>query len=464
MSRTAIVLAAGLGTRMKSKKPKVLHQVMDAPMLEWVLDATLSVVDHAVVVVGHGKAEVESFLRDTYGDKVSTAHQVEQKGTGDAVKSALPKLPAAASTVLVLGADTPLLTGETLKKLLDEHQGRGKNASVTILTTHLANPTGYGRMLRDNDGFCFGIQEEKDCSAEQKKVSEINSGMYAFEVPFLKESVAKLGTNNAQGEYYLTDLVKMAYQASPEQVRTVNAAADELEGVNDRVQLVAAEEVLQKRINVRWGKAGVTLRQPGTIFIGKHVTLGEECELDAHVTLKGRTSVGKDVRIGTGSVLNNTEVGDGVVIKPYTVADQSVVQHAAILGPFSHLRPESDIGEEAHVGNFVEVKKTKLGKGSKANHLAYLGDGVIGNKVNIGAGTIFCNYDGFNKHVTTIEDGAFIGSDSQLVAPVTIGQGAYVGTGTTVTRDVPANALAISRVKQDNKEGYADRLRARMKK
>jgi len=391
--------------------------------------------------------------------------QAEQKGTGHAILCALPAIAKAAegldpkTPVLVLSGDVPLIATSDLQNLrtvADENP----EAPIALLTSTLADATGYGRVLRAN-GKVVAIKEHRDCSEEERKTREWNPAVYAFRQDFLQQWVPTLGTSNAQGEMYLTDLIAIA--AKHGGVVDANVDADRVEGVNDRVQLATLDRSMLSSIAKRHQLAGVTVRDPSSVEIHDGVTIGQDTVIERNVVLRGATRIGESCTIDVGCVLTDTVVDDHVTLKPYSISSESRIQGKAQIGPFSHLRPASDVGPEAHVGNFVELKKTTLGPRSKANHLAYLGDGKVGSDVNVGAGTIFCNYDGFNKNVTTLEDGAFIGSDSQLVAPVTVGKGAYVGTGTTVTRDVPAGALAIGRAKQENKEGYAERLRGRMK-
>ena len=327
-----------------------------------------------------------------------------------------------------------------------------------MLTCHLDDPTGYGRVLRDADSRVIGIREHKDCTGGELAIKEVNPGVYIFTTSFLRDALPKLTTNNAQGELYLTDTVALAQGSG---VAAVPADAQSLQGVNDRAQLFQLEERLTRRIADRWRVAGVTVRAGAEIH--DTVEIEPDAIIEPGVVLRGKTRIGKGARIDVGSVVDDATIEAGAHVKPYSVITSSSVGEKAQIGPFSHLRPGSKIGNDAHVGNFVETKNTTLHRGAKANHLAYLGDGDVGEEANVGAGTIFCNYDGFRKHRTVIGARAFIGSDSQLVAPVTIGEGAYVGTGTTVTKDVPADALALSRVPQVNKEGYATKLRTRMK-
>ncbi len=457
---SAIVLAAGQGTRMKSALPKVLHRAAGIPMLDHVVRAALEAgAGDVVVVVGHGREQVEAHLSATFGARVTTAVQEEQKGTGHAVQCAMGALEGLAGDVVILSGDVPLLEADAIRRLLEVRRG-DYAMKLALLTAELPDPTGYGRILRDRSGKVLGIREHKDASAEERAIKEWNAGVYAIELSFLRRALTQLGTDNAQGELYLTDVVAMA--SGDGGAEAVRWSAESVRGVNDRAQLAEIEAILRARINARVAASGVTMRDPGATYLDVDVIVEPDVILEAGVHLRGKTIVRSGARIDVGCVLTDVEVHAGANLKPYTIAQQSSVGPRAQIGPFSHLRPDTQLGEDTHVGNFVETKKTSMGKGSKANHLAYLGDGKIGEGVNVGAGTIFCNYDGFRKHTTTLEDGAFIGSDSQLVAPITIGKGAYVGTGTTVTRDVPADALAISRTKQENKEGYASRLKARM--
>ena len=448
---------------MKSARPKVLHELCGRPMLHYVVDAALAAgASDVVVVVGHGRDEVSATLDRAFGaqgKKVRTALQPEQRGTGDAVRCAMPQIDATSEAVLILCGDTPLLDPEQLTQLRGALDRAG-DAPMALLTAQVSDPTGYGRILRDASGRVIGIREHKDATPEERGITEVNPGVYLARSAFLGRALAGLTTDNAQGELYLTDIVAQAAKAGGA-AAVVARDVGSLVGINDRAQLAAAEEVLHGRIADRLRKSGVTIRTSARIDAG--VAVEPDAVIEHAVVLRGRTRVGAGARIDVGSVLTDVVVEAGASVKPYTVASQSSIGAGAQIGPFSHLRPESQIEADAHIGNFVETKKTVVRKGAKANHLAYLGDGDIGEGANVGAGTIFCNYDGFRKHRTEIGAGAFIGSDSQIVAPVKIGAGAYVATGTTVTRDVPDEALAIGRVKQENKEGYATRLKARLK-
>jgi bifunctional UDP-N-acetylglucosamine pyrophosphorylase/glucosamine-1-phosphate N-acetyltransferase len=458
----AVVLAAGQGTRMKSARPKVMHELCGRPMLHYVVEAAQATgALDVIAVVGHGRDEVTAYLKRSFGDRVHTALQEQQRGTGDAARCGLSALPDGADLVLILCGDTPLLEASELALLERALGTEGSSAVVAMLTAELPDPTGYGRILRDEAGRVTAIREQRDCTPEQAAIREINAGVYLARVDFLREALGALSPNNAQGELYLTDIVEAAARrGGATAVKVKNHAS--LAGINDRAQLAAAEEILFDRIANAHRRAGVTIR--GSARINAGVIIEPDAMIEHGAVLRGATHIKAGALIDVGAVLTDTVVEPGANVKPYSICTGSVIGDRAQIGPFSHLRPESRIEAEAHIGNFVETKKTLVRRGAKANHLAYLGDGDIGEGANIGAGTIFCNYDGFKKHKTEIGENAFIGSDSQLIAPVRVGAGAYVGTGTTVTKDVPPDALAISRVRQENKEGYAPRLRARLKR
>jgi bifunctional UDP-N-acetylglucosamine pyrophosphorylase/glucosamine-1-phosphate N-acetyltransferase len=458
---TAIVMAAGQGTRMKSGLPKVMHAVSGRPIVHFGIQAALDAgCEQVVVVVGHGREAVEKYVAQAFpGGRVVTAVQERQRGTGDAARAGLSAVEARFRRVLVMNGDVPLLTGADLRGVVAPLEGTPP-AALVVATCVPRDATGYGRILRKS-GKVVAIREHRDlASGEERAVREINAGIYAVDAQLLREALAALAPNNAQEELYVTDIVSFA-SGKGREIATVTLGEDVLAGINDRDQLADVDRTMQARILRGWRTAGVTVREGARIEAG--VTLETDAIVEGGVVLRGSTHVRRGAVVDVGCVLTNVDVGEGALIKPYTVGLDSRVGARAQVGPFAHLRPDSDLGEEAHVGNFVETKKTKMGKGAKANHLAYLGDGIIGAGANVGAGTIFCNYDGFQKHTTTIGEGAFIGSDSQLVAPVTVGAGAYVGTGTTVTKDVPADALAIGRARQENKEGYAARLRSQLK-
>jgi bifunctional UDP-N-acetylglucosamine pyrophosphorylase/glucosamine-1-phosphate N-acetyltransferase len=455
---------------MKSAAPKVIHTVCGLPIVHYGVQAALDAgCDEVVVVVGHGRRLVEEYLGKTFPASVRTAVQELQRGTGDAARVGLEALSGAVERVLIMNGDVPLVRGDDLRAVLGEVGGargargdeRGTTTTVLSLATCVVqDPAGYGRVLRSG-GEVMGVREHRDLRGEDERaVREINAGIYALPLALAREALATLAPDNAQGELYLTDIVTFVSRARGH-IRAVTLGEDVLAGVNDRDQLAQVERAMHARILQRWRAAGATVRDGARIDAG--VVLAPDVTVESGAVLRGSTRVGRGATIDVGCVLTNVDVGEDALLKPYSVATDARVGPRAQVGPFAHLRPQSELGEEAHVGNFVETKKTTMGRGAKANHLAYLGDGVIGDGANIGAGTIFCNYDGFRKHTTVIEAGAFIGSDSQIVAPVTVGANAYVATGTTVTRDVPPDALAIARVKQENKEGYASKLRARLK-
>jgi bifunctional UDP-N-acetylglucosamine pyrophosphorylase/glucosamine-1-phosphate N-acetyltransferase len=459
-SFVAIVLAAGQGTRMKSALPKVLHPLLGRPMVSYPVQAALDAgAQKVVVVLGHGREQVQAELARRFDQRVITALQPEQRGTGDAARCGVQALPDYEGLVLIFYGDAPLLSARPLTALTGRL--RGRQEPLGLLTSSLNDATGYGRVVRDAQGRVSAIREQKDCSREEAAIREWNPGVYAVDAAFFRSAVAALCTDNAQGELLLTDVVAMAAKRGG--VADLVWDAAELQGVNDRADLVARERELRLALCKQHARRGVTVREPETTFIDHEVQIAQDVVLEANVQLRGRCVIEQGVHIDVGCVLRDVRVCAGAELLPYTVATASLIGEQARVGPFSHLRPDSELGPEVHLGNFVETKKTRLGRGSKANHLAYLGDGLIGEGVNVGAGTIFCNYDGYAKHVTVLEDGVFIGSDSHLVAPVTVGKGSYVATGTTVTEDVPADELAIGRARQQNKPGLGARLRERLK-
>jgi len=454
---TVVVLAAGLGTRMKSGLAKALHPLAGRPLVQHVLSAVSTLEpERTVLVLGHQADRVRAAIGD---QRTEIVLQAEQLGTGHAVRQAAEAIAAASGPVMVLCADTPLLTAGTLKDLLDLHV-RSK-AAVTLLTARIENPFGYGRVVRGKTGV-MRVVEEKDASAAQKKITEVNAGIYCFDRKFLVAALGLIGKSNAQGEYYLPDTIGLARKQKRSVAALLCNDPNEILGVNSREDLSRAEAVMRGRINRQWMLDGVTMLDPGTVFIGTEVVLGRDTVLYPNVSIEGKTRIGEACTIHSGARIRSSVIAAQVVIKDCSMIEDSDIGRGASIGPFAHLRPGSVIGEHARIGNFVEVKKSTIGEGSKANHLAYIGDATVGRDVNIGAGVITCNYDGFEKHRTVIGDNVFVGSDAQLVAPVTIGRGALIAAGATITRDVPADALAITRVPQDIREGFAGRRR-RMK-
>ena len=450
-----VVLAAGKGTRMKSALPKVLHKAHGLPLIEHVFRAAAPLnPTSTVVVVGHQAEAVRQALGSRPG--LHLAVQEPQLGTGHALLQAETALKGARGTVVLLSGDVPLLRTSTLEQLVETHRQSG--AAATVLTAVLEDATGYGRIVREG-GTIAAIVEHKDATPAQREIREMNSGIYAFELEPLFDALRQIGSSNAQGEYYLPDLVTI-YRKRGLVVETVVAEHPaEVFGVNSRVELAEVSAILRHARNEGLMDSGVTLMDPESTFIGFDVTIGPDTVLYPTVHLEGLTSIGSNCVIFPGVRVTDSTVEDDVVLNNGCVISESRVRTGARLGPYAHIRPQSDVGEHAHVGNFVELKKTTLGTGSKANHLAYLGDATIGTKVNVGAGTITCNYDGKTKNPTIIEDGAFIGSDTQLIAPVRVGKGAYVAAGSSITEDVPADSLAIARGKQVNKEGWVSKRR-----
>jgi bifunctional UDP-N-acetylglucosamine pyrophosphorylase/glucosamine-1-phosphate N-acetyltransferase len=448
-----VILAAGKGTRMKSADPKVLHKAGGLQLIEHVLRAADTLKPATtVVVVGHMAARVEEAVRIRLG--LRFALQQPQLGTGHALLQAEPHLAGKSGTVVLLSGDVPLLRPATLQTLIASHEARG--AAATVLTARVQGAHEYGRIVRQ-DGRIAAIVEHKDATAEQRRIDEINSGIYAFALAPLFAALKSIGAANAQGEYYLPDLVGI-YRGQGLTVETVLLEDPrEILGVNSRRELADVTAILKATRNDELMAAGVSIVDPASAWIGPDVTIGADTVIHPNVYLEGRTQIGANCEIHAGVRIVDSTIGDGVIVNNYCVISESRVAAGARVGPFAHIRPQSDIGEGAHVGNFTELKKTTLGKGSKANHLSYLGDAIVGEKVNVGAGTITCNYDGTHKHHSIIEHGAFIGCDSQLVAPVRVGKGAYVAAGSSIVEDVPAGALGIARGKQVNKDGWVEK-------
>jgi bifunctional UDP-N-acetylglucosamine pyrophosphorylase/glucosamine-1-phosphate N-acetyltransferase len=455
-----VILAAGQGTRMKSQLPKVLHRLAGRALIERVL-ATASAVSPATrtIVVGHGADAVRNHLGPSPG--LSFVLQQPQLGTAHALMQAEPVLAGRSGTVLLLSGDVPLLTADTLGRLLQTHHTAG--AAATVVTAMVDRPYGYGRIVRLH-GRLSRIVEERDATATQRQIKEINGGVYAFDLAPLFEALRGIAANNAQGELYLTDLIAI-YRGRKLPVETlVVADSQEIRGINSRTELAEVSRLVQQKKNEELMASGVTLIDPATTYIDPDVEVGTDTVIHPGVVIEGLTRIGSACEIQAHVRITDSSLGDRVSINNFCVLVGAQVADGASIGPFAHLRPESRLGDGAKVGNFVELKKTSLGPGSKVNHLSYLGDADVGANVNVGAGTITCNFDGRTKSRTVIEDGAFIGSDSQLIAPVTVGKGAYVGAGSSITDDVPPGALGIGRGRQVNVEGWVERRRVSTEK
>ena len=460
------MLAAGKGTRMKSRIPKVLHRISGLPIIERVLRTGVALNPTTVtIVVGHGSDELKQAVAGVglyrLPIRVQFALQEQQLGTGHALLQTRPLLEGQSGTLVLLSGDAPLLTVDTLRALLRTHTEA--NAAATVITAHLQRPFGYGRIVRTK-GAISKIVEERDASDTQRKITEINSGIFAFALEPLFKALDGLGTTNDQGEYYLTDLVGI-YRKQRKPVATYTVAnADEIRGINSRSELAEVSSMVRQQKNEELMAAGVTLIDPATTYIDADVMVGADTVIHPCVFLEGNTRIGSACEIHAGSRIVNSTIGDRVCVRNHTVVTDSTVEDGALLGPFAHVRPGSVIGSEAHIGNFVELKKATMGKGAKANHLAYLGDATIGAATNVGAGTITCNYDGEAKHQTIIGSGVFVGSNSTIVAPVTLADGSYVAAGSAITMDVPAGALAVGRARQENKEGWVAKRKAEGKR
>jgi bifunctional UDP-N-acetylglucosamine pyrophosphorylase/glucosamine-1-phosphate N-acetyltransferase len=447
----AVILAAGKGTRMKSGLVKVLHPAAGRPMIGWAVDAAHAAgASPVVLVVGHQADAVRRVFQDAAD--IRCALQAEQLGTGHAVACAREELAGFSGTVLILCGDTPLLRAETLQGLIAFH--REKGAALTVLTAMMGNPFGYGRVVRDADGRVLRIVEQKDANPQEQAICEINSGIYCMEAEFLFANIDSISSDNAQQEFYLTDLVSIAVKNGRACLGHSTDDADEIMGVNDRAQLAEASGILRGRINRELMCAGVSLVDPGHSYIDRGVRIGSDTVVQPNCTISGATIIGSGCTIENGVSISDCSIGDNCHIKAGSVLEGSQLCAGVSVGPMAHLRPGTLLNDHVKIGNFVETKKIVMGEGSKASHLTYLGDAEIGSNVNIGCGTITCNYDGVNKHRTVIGDDVFIGSDVQLVAPVSVGRNSLVAAGTTVTVDVPPDSLAISRVPQVNKAGW----------
>lgn len=449
----AVILAAGKGTRMKSKLPKVLHKIGGKPMLQHVLDAADAAgAARKVVVVGHEAELVEAMV----GEQAQMALQAEQLGTGHAVMQTEAVLKDFCGTVMIICGDTPLLEAAELKKFYEGHVA--SQAAATVLTAFMDDPAGYGRIIRDADGNVLGIVEEKDAVLEQKAIKEINTGIYCVEAPLLFEVLATLTCDNVQGEYYLTDVLAKLNAMGKKVGGVATADSDMIMGINSRRQLAEAENIMRQRILNKLMDDGVTIMDPASTFIEKGVEIGQDTVIYPYTWLEGTTKIGEDCQIGPNVRLTNVRIGNTAELQ-FVYGHDCEVQDNVVIGPYVHLRPDTVIGDNVKIGNFVEVKNSHVGTGSKLPHLSYIGDSDIGNSVNIGCGCITVNYDGKKKHRTIIEDNAFVGCNSNMVAPVTIGAGAYIGAGSTITKDVPGDDLGIARAKQKNIEGWAAKYR-----
>lgn len=456
MTFSTIILAAGKGTRMKSEHPKVLHQICGMPMIRYVAMAAREAGSEKIVVVlGHGSEKVEASLKE---NGISFALQREQLGTGHAVMMCEEAFRNEKSDILILCGDAPLIRSSMLASMIKKHAAE-KNA-VTVLTAEVNDPAGYGRIIKDGREI-VRIIEEKDASEEVKKTKEINSGVYCVNSEFLFRALKMIGRKNRQGEYYLTDIIEIGKNSGQRVGWVKTDCSDEIRGVNSRKDLAAAEQIMRIRINDGFMDRGVTLLDPGCTYIDSCVTIGRDTIVYPQVRLEGETSIGEEAIIDAGVVIRDSVLENGVHIKPYSVITDSKIGKNASIGPFAQLRPGTVIKENAKIGNFVETKKATVGEGSKVNHLTYIGDAEIGRDVNIGAGTITCNYDGYRKFKTVIEDKAFVGSGSQLVAPVKIGRGSVIGAGSTITRDVPSDALSLTRSEQKTVDGWSKRKRGK---
>lgn len=448
---SSVILAAGMGTRMKSKMPKVLHKVCGKPLCKWVIDASKEAgAEKVCTIVGH-KAEL---VKEEIGDVCEFALQAEPKGTGHAVMQAIDFIKSVNGEIVILNGDTPLVTADAVKNAIEYHKANGNQA--TVITAILPDATGYGRIVRDADGGVRKIVEQKDANEEEKRINEVNSGMYVFDSESLVYALAKITPNNAQGEYYLTDTLEILLDAGKKIGGFAIADNDEIRGINDRVQLNEAERIMSRRINEMHMKNGVTMRNPESVYIEYGVEIGSDTEICQNVTLKSGTKIGSDCVIGSGSVLDRAIIHDNVDILS-SVITLSEVDEGTHVGPFAYIRPNCKVGKDVKVGDFVELKNSNIDDGTKISHLTYIGDSDVGKKVNFGCGTVTVNYDGKKKYRTTIGDNCFVGCNTNLVSPVNVGNGAYIAAGSTITDDIPEENLAIARARQVNKDGWKDK-------
>jgi bifunctional UDP-N-acetylglucosamine pyrophosphorylase/glucosamine-1-phosphate N-acetyltransferase len=449
---TTVILAAGEGKRMRSRTPKVLHQLCGRPLISYPLRLAKTVSDRVVMVVGPGAEGVRALA----GDGATVVEQRERLGTGHAVQQAQPACPST-GTVLVLAGDMPLLLIETLERLLEHHRSSG--AAATVLTAIVERPQGYGRVLRQG-GRVKRIVEERDATDDQKKVTEINTSVYCFDAARLWGALEQVRPDNDQGELYLTDVIGLLARAGAKVEGVTVGDPVEAMGVNDRKQLAALAVIQRRRILDRFMTDGVTLLDPASTYIDDTVTIGPDSVVHPQTVITGNTVIGSECVIGAGSHVSDSRVADRVTLKPYSMIETAVIDEDAVLGPFCHLRPGCHIGAGAEIGNYAELKKSRVGRKTKMHHVSYLGDATVGDGVNIGAGMITANYDGYRKHQTVIEDGAFVGTNTSVVAPLTVGKGAYVAAGSVITKDVPADALALERSQPVTKDGWSARWRA----
>ena len=456
-----IILAAGKGTRMKSDLVKVLHPLLGVPMLSYPVELSLNDLkaEKTILVVGHQADKIKEKFEDP---RIHLVLQEEQLGTGHAVLQALPFLQSFKGTVLILCGDVPLVKMETLRSFIDTFWRNESNLSV--LTAVVENPSGYGRIIRGPTGWLERIVEEKDGSEEEKLIREINTGIFCVKAPFLIDGLKEIGQENAQGEYYLTDLVEIGRKRGMRCSAHMVADPTEVMGINTRADLAVANEVLRQEKVMDLMLSGVTIIDPRTAYVDKTVEIGKDTIVHPNCMLQGKTKIGERCVIESNARIVDSLIGNEVLVRTNSVITESKIDDGASIGPFAHLRPLTEIKTKAKIGNFVEVKKSVIGRGTKANHLTYIGDSLVGEEANIGAGTIVCNYDGFEKHQTIIGDRAFVGSNVELVAPVKVGSRSSIGAGTTVTKDVPEGALAISRVRQKNIKGWSKKLDLRHKK
>jgi bifunctional UDP-N-acetylglucosamine pyrophosphorylase/glucosamine-1-phosphate N-acetyltransferase len=456
-----IILAAGKGTRMKSELVKVLHPLLGLPMLSYPIELSLEGIkaEKTIVVVGHQADRIQGMIKNF---KIDIALQEKQLGTGHAVLQAIPFLQSFSGTVLILCGDVPLVELETLRSFIDTYKENG--STLSVLTAVVEEPFGYGRILRNSEGWLEKIVEEKDASEKERMIREINTGIFCVKAPFLMGGLREIGKENAQGEYYLTDLVGIAKEKGLRCSAHIVADPVEVMGINTRVDLAMANEVLRQKKLKDLMLSGVTVVDPKTTYVDRTVEVGKDSILYPNCHLQGKTKIGERCIIEPNSKISDSLIGNDVTIRANSVITESKIEEGASIGPFAHLRPLSEVKTKAKIGNFVEVKKSVIGKGSKANHLSYIGDSLLGEDVNIGAGTITCNYDGFEKHQTIIGNRVFVGSNVELVAPVKVGNDSSIGAGTTVTKDVPEGALAISRVKQKNIKRWNKKIERRRKK